>query len=201
MNATIFEQNYLPSRIKVGTATGLHKLGLKFQENPQFDQYFSAVCADSFNTKEYEGNPFLEFIWETELAVLMVAGRLKAVKLDIREEPSKDEDVAINRAKIEKCIAFKSVFIERNPQTLHDGVVEIHDWFGEAFGLKMREFQIEIGYCRPHQIMNHLWHANGCVRWPYGHKSMMIMEPTPSFVGYHEQKIEQKQEEPFTLSN
>lgn len=201
MNAAIFERNYLPSRIKVGTATDLYRLGLKFQENPQFDEYFAAVCADSLITEEYESNSFLEFIWGAELASYMVAGKIKAVKLDIGEEPSKDEDVAINKEKIENCIAFKSVFIERNPQTLHDGVIEIHDWFGEAFGFTMRQFQIEIGYCRPHQIMNHLWHANGCARWPYGHKSIMIMEPLPSFVGYHEQRAEQKPEEPFVLSN
>ena len=50
MNAAIFERNYLPSRIKAGTATDLYRLGLKFQENPQFDEYFAAVCADSLMT-------------------------------------------------------------------------------------------------------------------------------------------------------
>lgn len=159
------------------------------------DVYVQALSEDSIS---FEETILAAFAWQ-----LILNGELIYRFIHVRSEPFKDEMMAENQDILDDAVRY---YHEANAFDIReakfyggkegaDGFVEFAAPFVNGLGQstnangtpvgpprgKVGEktfFPLEVGYCRPHQVIGHLA-KYGCVaRFPYGYDKIVFIEDT-----------------------
>ncbi len=163
---------------------------LKRMRLHSYGWHLDAICQkfEQFNYDIYDACPF------SQVHVGLCLGQIAAIKLDIGKTPGPDDDLRRNNQMLKSLPeGFHGKFYGGTQD--EDGYIIIEKpVMGYAYNVKTRKregfvfeghYPLEVGATSAIKSLLSLRSCGRLARWPYGHKSIYLMQADESFlIGY-----------------